>query len=325
MHRALGRLGWGNVLHNDLFDRWAARGVRRCAGPLDIVHACNSHALRVGVAARKRGARLVFDHGAANRAFETDLLAGEYAKFGLPPLGRANDLQTRKQDRELAGADFVVCPSEYSKRSFVERGFEEERVFVCPYGVDAAKFAPPGGRSLAGERETFRVLYIGGDHVRKGVPYLIEAMDRVAAPNVELVLVAPNAGVIQPLIRAAKCPIRVIDFLSHAELGKLIHSCSAFCLPSISDGFGMVVYEAMAGGLPAIVSENVGAPVRDGVDGFVVPIRDADALADRLRSLRDDPALRQRLGDAAIERATEQTWDAYFGFVRAAYDAMLAV
>ena len=85
----------------------------------------------------------------------------------------------------------------------------------------------------------------------------------------------------------------------------------------------MVVYEAAACGLPVIVSENVGAAIRDGQDGFIVPIRDPDALADRLLRLYRDPALRRAMGQSAYEYVQQFTWEAYHRQVIANYRQVL--
>ena len=88
---------------------------------------------------------------------------------------------------------------------------------------------------------------------------------------------------------------------------------SVLVLPSIQDGFGLVVLEAMASGLPVIVSDHVGAKdcVREGVDGFIVPVRDIEALADRLLWLHDHPSQRDAMGARARERAMGYSWEAY--------------
>ena len=95
--------------------------------------------------------------------------------------------------------------------------------------------------------------------------------------------------------------------------GVVLRGASVLVLPSVQDGFGLVVLEAMAAGLPVIVSDHVGAKdcVREGVDGFVVPVRDADAIAERLRWLRADRSRQRRMGLNAREQALRYTWDAY--------------
>jgi glycosyltransferase involved in cell wall biosynthesis len=84
-----------------------------------------------------------------------------------------------------------------------------------------------------------------------------------------------------------------------------------FLLPSICEGSATVCYEALAAGLPVITTENAGSVVRDGIDGFIVPIRDPGAIAERLENLHRDRALLESMSRAALERAREFTVEKY--------------
>jgi glycosyltransferase involved in cell wall biosynthesis len=95
---------------------------------------------------------------------------------------------------------------------------------------------------------------------------------------------------------------RVIDEFRRADV---------FVLPTLCDSFALVHLEAMACGVPVITTPNCGSVVRDGVDGFVVPIRDAEAIADTIELLLADRALRERMGQNARARAREFTWERY--------------
>jgi starch synthase len=102
-----------------------------------------------------------------------------------------------------------------------------------------------------------------------------------------------------------------IKVVGHVDdINELYRTASVFAFPSSEDGFGMVVTEAMACGLPVIISENVGAKdiVRQGVDGFILPIRDADQIAEKLAYLYTNPHVRHQMGLAAQERVAEFTW-----------------
>jgi glycosyltransferase involved in cell wall biosynthesis len=91
----------------------------------------------------------------------------------------------------------------------------------------------------------------------------------------------------------------------------LFSRCSVLVAPSVTEGFGICVLEAMAHGRPVIVSEGAGAAdvVRNCTDGYVVPRRDPDAIADCIQILKNDPALAASMGLNARERAMEYTWD----------------
>ena len=99
--------------------------------------------------------------------------------------------------------------------------------------------------------------------------------------------------------------------MPQSELARYYQQASVFVLPSIQDGFGMVVYEAAACGLPVIVTENVGASIRDGLDGFVVPIRDVDALVRKMNYLYEHPMESAAMGQSALNYVQQFTWENY--------------
>jgi glycosyltransferase involved in cell wall biosynthesis len=157
------------------------------------------------------------------------------------------------------------------------------------------------------------------------VPYLLEGFRRAGLPpeRSELVLVGeawPESRAFLPRYAGL---YRRVPFVSPAELAAVYRSASVLVLPSIQDGFGMVVFEAAACGLPAVVSGNVGVPVRDGEHGFVVPIRDPDAIAAKLTYLYQHEEVRRRMGRAAREHVLPFTWERYDSEIAALHDAIL--
>ncbi len=187
-------------------------------------------------------------------------------------------------------------------------------------GVPAAKvpqaalgFAPqvvyPGPKP----DDIFRVIFVGALSLQKGLQYLLEGFKLADLPHdkAELLLVGvpfPDARAFLPKYEGL---YRRLKFVSHSELARVYQSGSVFAMPSLQDGFGMVVYEAAACGLPVIISENVGAAVRDGQEGFVVPIRSPEAIAEKLRYLYTHPEERARMGQAAHDYVQQFTWGYY--------------
>jgi glycosyltransferase involved in cell wall biosynthesis len=157
----------------------------------------------------------------------------------------------------------------------------------------------------------FRIIYAGGLSLQKGVAYLLEAFTKLRLPNSELLLVGNE----YPEARAFLVPYagayRHVRFVRQSELPALYQQGSVFVLPSLQDGFGMVVYEAAACGLPVITTDHVGASLRDGIDGFVVPIRNADVLAERILHLYSQPAERAAMAASAQQYVQQFTWAQY--------------
>jgi glycosyltransferase involved in cell wall biosynthesis len=180
-------------------------------------------------------------------------------------------------------------------------------VSVIPYAADTRGFQPdPTKRHGAGC--TF--LFAGGVTQRKGIKYLLEAWRRVRRPGWRLQLLGPLPRDPGPL-RAFLGEVELLGRVSHAEVPARLAAADVFVFPSLCEGSAVVTYEALACGLPSVVTPNAGSVVRDGVDGFLVPPRDAEALAERMERLGSDPELRAELAASARARALQFDWPRY--------------
>lgn len=211
-------------------------------------------------------------------------------------------------DAEINAADSVLVGSGFCARTFTACGVDTAKVHVIPYGVDLDIFSP----SLANGRQAdFGVIYAGQFSQRKGISYLLEGYRRFAGPGTALTLVGKPMGSMAPLEPFASW-FRHVPHLTRPDLAAEYCRHDVFVFPTLLEGMGLVVAEAMACGLPIITTAN--GPdelVRDGVDGFIVPQRDPAAIAEKLELLRADPELRRRMGASAALRAHEFTWAVY--------------
>ncbi len=253
-------------------------------------------------AARRRGCRTLLDVVTTHIDFFGAQLDRACARFGVrPPLGRALRQRIRAEYQE---ADAIRVMSHVARRTFLERGFAEDRVIVAtpPFDVEAfsqAEFRQP----------TFRVSFVGLIEPWKGFDHLIDAFDAAAVPDSELVLWGgPGARSVSRYLdaRTSRNPricVRPVE-VRRVGYGPVYAESSVLVHPSLSDGFGYVVGEAMACGIPVIVTSCSGAAdlVRDGVNGYVVAPGDSAAISDRLRRLARDSGLVRTMGAAA--RAT---------------------
>jgi glycosyltransferase involved in cell wall biosynthesis len=105
--------------------------------------------------------------------------------------------------------------------------------------------------------------------------------------------------------------VKFIPHVPHDEVHTIYQHGDVLVLPTLYEGSALVVNEAMASGLPVITTPNAGSAVQDGVEGFIIPIRDADALISRIEALYEDPKLRAEMGHRARRKALEQTWAEY--------------
>jgi glycosyltransferase involved in cell wall biosynthesis len=303
--RGLGKFApaWRDAASNAWFDRRAARLIRRWRPR--CVLAAETCALSAFRAAEQVGAKRILDQvigfeGEGARLIREELalhpeLAGTSGMPGTATIARCR--------AEAIAADLVLVPSAYVQETMRAVGVEERRFRLLPYGIDSTRFTP--APRAAGGRP-FRVLFVGQIGVRKGVHYLLEALRVAALPDSELVLagsVIGSAAWLEPF----RNTFRYIAHVPHSEVHTLFRDADIYVFPSLHEGLSLSVLEAMASGLPVVTTVNSGAPVTDGVEGFLVPIRDAAALADRIRRLHADPALRARMGAAA--RATAERYD----------------
>jgi glycosyltransferase involved in cell wall biosynthesis len=180
-------------------------------------------------------------------------------------------------------------------------GVPAEKVYTIPYGVRLENFRPVG-EPTPGE---FNVLFAGGAGLRKGVPYLLQAFANLQHPRKKLRV----AGYVRDNLRDVlhRLPKEHVEFLGpvpRERLVELMSTSDVMVLPSIEEGLALVQAEAMACGCPVIGSTNTGGDdlYTDGIEGFIVPIRDAAAILDRMQLLADDPALARSMRVAARER-----------------------
>lgn len=263
--------------------------------------------------AKSRGALCVLNYPLAHHRFTRRYLLEEAARQpAFADTLNSHDRpawQERQLDAEIDLADRILVGSNFVRDTFITEGVPAEKLVVIPYGADTALFEPPeqnkpGGKGL-------RVLFVGQIGQRKGISYLLEAARRTAGHGDSLTLVGQIQGNGQALAPYRE-RFRHVPHVPRAELRDRYRQADVFVFPTLVEGMGLVVLEAMASGLPVITTPNgPGDIVRDGVDGFLVPPRDVDAIVERLDQLRCDPELRREMGRSARIRAQEFTWDAY--------------
>jgi glycosyltransferase involved in cell wall biosynthesis len=227
---------------------------------------------------------------------------------GLEP-GLDLDMIRRGRERDAEKyrlADLILVPSPFTAKAVIELGAEPKRVATVPFGLDEVKIQGAVGRPIKG-----RVLFVGTVGLRKGSHYLAEAtrlLQRRGLP-VDTRVVGPFD--VEVVSRAGFRGPSYVGQMPRTRIAEEFRRADVFVLPTLCDSFGIVQLEAMACGVPVITTPNCGAVVRDGIDGFIVPIRDAAAIADKVELLLADRALRARMGACARARAREFTWARY--------------
>jgi glycosyltransferase involved in cell wall biosynthesis len=271
----------------------------------DIFLFYNGSGLNSSRYGKKNGAINIVEAVNSHVEYQEDILEQEYKNLNLKwePFSQAEKTRRIKEYEE---ADYILLPSEFVKKSFIEKGFPEEKLLKVPYGFNKLTNYYPTN-CFNHESESFTILYVGSISVRKGIRYLIQAFNKVDHPKKKLVIVGPNThdGALNGVILDSN--IVFTGILKGEQLDNAYRTANIFCLPSIEEGLALVLGEALAFGLPIIATCNTGAEdiITDGIEGYIVPIRDAEAIRQRLQVLANGPELMNQLRSKCYEKSSD--------------------
>jgi glycosyltransferase involved in cell wall biosynthesis len=288
---------WEN-LSATTFGAYVARNLPDC----DLYVGLSGSALPGGKKAHQRGAKFVCDRGSSHIRVQDDLLREEHALWNMPYLGI--DRRTiAREESEYDEADYITVPSTFVYRTFVEQGVSANKLRLLPYGVNLSRFQPVDKP----DSQRFDILFVGGMSLQKGVQYLVQAYQRIKHPAKSLTFVgSPSESLIKALTSVGLWleDTIVLGHMPQTELKQIMSRSHVLVLPSIQDGFGMVMAQAMACGCPVVATNHTGAEdlMTDGLEGFIVPVRDVSALTDKLQQLADEPRLRDSMGEKALQK-----------------------
>lgn len=290
-----------------------ARAASRYAFSADVVVASYGTGVEAFAAIKRRGGRAVLHYPAAHNRYQRKLMAEDAAispEFAraLPNFDAAGPHYERRLDIECERADRILVGSSFARSAFIAEGCDPSKILAIPFGVDTSRFRPP---TDARPRERFRALFVGDIGQRKGVSYLLQGYESFRKADTELHIV----GALAP---GAEVYDRFRGLYSHtphtpqAQLADIYREADVFVFPSLTEGMPLVVLEAMASGLPVITTPHGPSDIiTEGSDGFLVPIRDPQAIAERLEILYRDPDYRLAMGRRAREKALTFGWDVY--------------
>ena len=303
-------------------DRTVARRLRSLSQrpasgskPLRGVYAYEDGAAATFREARRQGLRCFYDlpigyWRAARELFEEE--AQREPAWAATLTGRSDSpAKLARKDEELFSADAVFVASSFTRRTLESAPDLRAPVHVVPYGAPPVPDTPSANAPAQNGR--LRVFFAGSLGQRKGLSYLLEAVRRLGPARVELTLLGhktvENCAALDAAVRAH----RWIPSLPHAEVLAEMARQDVLVFPSLFEGFGLVILEAMSRGLPVITTAHTAGPdvIEDGVDGFLVPIRSADAIAEKLETLLAAPARLAEMKQAARRKAAALGWEAH--------------
>ena len=279
--------------------------------PPRVLYAYEGGALRGFREARKQGTICVYELVTGYWYYDAEMfreeaeLRPEYAAT-IVTLDRAASL-FQARDEELSFADYVFVPSRHIKNTLKMSPLSEDKLVVIPYG------APEGSNHpvRAPRPGKLRVLFVGGLTQRKGISYLIDAV-KMLGSSVEFTMIGRKIGSSHAIDAAVTANRWIASTPHHAVLDEMSRH-DVLVLPSLTEGYGLVILEALSCGVPVVTTQNTGGPevIRDGIEGFFVPIRSAEAIAEKLEMLAGNRNMLEAMSAAALKRAQECTWQKY--------------
>lgn len=262
------------------FDGWVGRNLDGA----DFIHAMPGQALATFRAARKAGIRTVLNHATGPVRDWVRIMEPEYARVGLRIADHCpyDDDYFRREDEEYALSDFHCAASTVVCDQLVARGVAADHIWVVPYGADPAIFRPADS-SLSG----FRILFAGQVCLRKGLRTLLAALEQLDRPEWSVDFYGAKLGESAADLASYRgaSPLHFHGPVSQGQLAAAMQKASVLVLPSLEEGFGLVVPQALNCGTPCLVSEQVGARdfVRHRDNGSIFPAADPATLAAELR------------------------------------------
>jgi glycosyltransferase involved in cell wall biosynthesis len=296
-----------------LHDHIVARRLKNLVGKIDVIHTYAVGSLETLKAARSLGIPTVLERTNAHTRFAFEAVNAECARLGivLPPndeyFYRKDVL--RKEEEEYQWADYILCPSDFVVKSFMEYGFPQEKLVRNINGVDDQVFFPddnswdPDGK--------FTMVFVGVCAVRKGLHFALDAWLRSpASRNGQFLIVGDFLPAYAEKL-SAQLSHPSVQVLGHIkDVPGLMRKSHVLVLPSIEEGFARVVTEAMASGCVPLASDACTEICRHMETGMVHRVGDVAALCEHITALYEDRCRLERLRRAAIERVADVNWTA---------------
>jgi glycosyltransferase involved in cell wall biosynthesis len=306
--RPMGKLRAWFAIHDWLASRWISRGKNLPNTPT-ILHCFQDSCERTLRAARSQ---------------QNVVRLLEITKPPLPLMpefAEYRQAQLAKLAVEVNEAEFVLVQSEYCARAVEALGVKADRILRCHLGVDTSYYRPAISERRPGP---IRLLFLGGTSFRKGATHLLQAWNELRPEGAEL-LISGNRleGEPEQDLSPAGIPnCRILGRVPDNKYLELLQDADILVHPSLAEGGCNVVYEALACGVPCIVSTNATSAVRTGKEGIVFPVGNIKALRGAIQLLCHEPELRRKMGDAARRRAESLRWDYYLANLGVIYERL---
>ena len=309
--RCMDTRGKRNRFHREANERFGRLVAQQGLGSANAVYCFNGAALEIFACAKTRAVTTVLDQTSTPESVFGAIMREEQERW---PGWESDRIQPRdwgpmaqREQTEWELADAILCGSEWVKQTVGSANGPTERCQVVPYGINPKAMR---GRIRRPVGAKLRVLFVGTVSLGKGIQYLLQAARELKAEDCVFRAVG-HVAVTDLVVKELRSSVELIGHVPRSAMARQYDWGDVLVLPSIAEGSAGVCYEALAAGLPVITTKNAGSVVRDGREGYIVPMRDPARLASRIAELVSDRGLLEELSRGALARAEQFTWDSY--------------
>ena len=303
----------GTIRTFKLHDRIVANRLRKLAGKIDVVHTWPVAALETLKVARELGIASVLERPNAYTRFAYEVVAKECARLGvvMPPdhehAYHADILSI--EEAEYDAADFLLCPSDFVKQTFLDAGYPAQKLLRHQYGFDEKLFTSAKRVSTPGSG--LRMIFVGGVAPRKGLHYALEAWLRsTASAKGEFLIAGAFIPSYEEKLRSMLAHPSVKQLGHRTDVADLMRASDILILPTIEEGSALVTSEARGSGCVLLVSEAAGALCTHMENALVHKVADVDQLTSHLNLLDRDRGMLERLRSESLRTVDQITWSA---------------
>ena len=277
----------------------------------DVFLSLSGGGLNTGLEFKRYKKLYICERASSHILYANSILKKEYAKYGIN--FSIHNQFIRRELAEYKNANFVLVPSKFVQKTFQKQGILNTRVLNYP--SDNTTFFPI--KSLAINKyktKKFKIVFVGGLTLRKGVQYLIEGFNQLKNDNFELHLIgtpSQDYSLFKNKINFNKT--FVYGHLDQKKINTILNQCHVFVMPSIEEGAAISVAQAMSSGLPVIVTENTGwkEVVIKNKNGFVIPIMNSNKIYQKLKFCYENLDQLKKMSKQSLKYSKNKTWDKY--------------
>jgi glycosyltransferase involved in cell wall biosynthesis len=285
-----------SITKDNTFDVLASLKISK---PVNVVHAWGNMAYSQILKGHSLDAKTIVERASSHVNTQNRILLEEYKRFGYNSVP-IHPWVIKKSLAEFKETDFVTVPSQFAYDSFLEEGYPEHKLLLNPFGVDTEKFQPNPIN-----HDKFTAIFIGENWIRKNVYRLEQAWSNHNLKESKLII-RSNAPIFNDIeyksIEVTSWVQNIQDFYNMADV---------FIMPSLEEGCCLVVLEALASGVPVIISKQTGVEITDGKEGFYVDPYNIKELQDKISYFFENKDEIKRMGKEARNYSLKQTWSSY--------------